>query len=51
MTYDWRNDDLTLPLNLMVSQVTKLGEQPIQLQFGGRYYAESPSGGPELFPS
>ncbi|MGQ0593105.1 MAG: hypothetical protein ACT4QB_10770 [Gammaproteobacteria bacterium] len=36
-----------MPLNLLVSQLLKLGKQPIQLQLGGRYYAEKPDGGPD----
>lgn len=47
MTYDWTAAELTLPLNLMLSQVLTLGDRPVQLQFGGRYYADAPPGGPE----
>lgn len=36
-----------MPLNLQVSQLLKLGNQPIQLTLGGRYYAEKPEGGPD----
>jgi len=46
-TYDWANHQWTIPINAMVSQLLKVGKLPIQLQFGGRYYAEGPSGGPE----
>jgi len=46
-TYDWENTQWTIPLNLSVSQVLKLGSQPIQLSMGGRYYAEKPKGGPD----
>lgn len=46
-SYDWNESDWTVPVNLMVSQVLKIGTQPISLQIGGRYYAESPGGGPE----
>lgn len=46
-TYDWENDQWTVPLNLQVSQLLKLGNQPIQLTLGGRYYAEKPEGGPD----
>ena len=31
----------------MVSQILKIGKQPISIQFGGRYYAEGPSGAPD----
>ncbi len=46
-TFDWENNQNTLPLNLMVSQVLKIGKLPVSVQLGGRYYAESPEGGPE----
>lgn len=46
-TYDWNNDQWTVPLNLMVAQMLRIGGQPVQLQFGGRYYAESATNGPE----
>ncbi len=46
-TYDWENDQWTVPLNLGVSQILKIGKQPISVQVGGRYYAASPTGGPE----
>ncbi|MFO0829687.1 MAG: hypothetical protein U0572_16220 [Phycisphaerales bacterium] len=46
-SYDWTGDTWTVPINLMVSQVTKIGDQRVQFQFGGRYYATSPDGGPE----
>lgn len=47
MTYDWNEDEWTIPLNLMVGQLTHLGTQPVNFQVGGRYYADAPSGGPE----
>lgn len=46
-SYDWEQDELTLPLNLMLSQVVKVGGQPMSLQIGGRYYADAPTNGPE----
>ncbi len=45
--YDWEHEAWTVPLNLFVSQVLKLGPQPISVSLGGRYYAETPPGGPE----
>ena len=44
-TYDWENDQWTIPLNLMVTQVLKIGKLPVSIQLGGRYYAEAPEGG------
>jgi hypothetical protein len=46
-TYDWENSQWTVPINVNVSQLLKLGAQPIQLSLGGRYYAERPIGGPD----
>jgi len=47
-TYDWNASQWTFPVNLMVSQIFKVGGMPLQFQIGGRYYAEGPSGAPEF---
>jgi len=41
-TFDWRSTSWNIPINLMVSQMIKVGEQPLQLQVGARYWANSP---------
>ena len=46
-TYDWRGNQWTVPINLVASQVLKLGPQRVQLSLGGRYYAEAPEFGPD----
>jgi hypothetical protein len=46
-TYDWVDDQWTVPFNLTVSQILKIGKQPISIQLGARYYADAPSGGPK----
>ena len=46
-TYDWHNRQWTVPVNLSVSQLVKLGKLPVQFAIGGKYYAEGPSGAPE----
>lgn len=46
-TYDWTNDQWTVPMNLLVSQIIKIGDHPVQLFVGGRYYFDAPTGGPE----
>jgi hypothetical protein len=46
-TYDWNGHQWNVPINAFVQQLLKIGKQPVALQFGGRYYAEGPSGGPE----
>jgi hypothetical protein len=46
-SYDWKNEQWTVPINLMVAQLVKIGKTPVQFQLGGKYYAEGPSGAPE----
>jgi hypothetical protein len=46
-TYDWENKQWTVPMNLMVQQLVKIGKQPVALTVGGRYYPERPDGGPD----
>lgn len=46
-TYDWERSQWTVPLNVSVSQLVKIGKQPVQFSLGGRYYAEKPKGGPD----
>ncbi len=35
-TYDWKSHLWSVPINLMVSQVVKIGELPVSFQLGGR---------------
>jgi len=46
-TYDWQREQWSVPANLIVSQMLKIGEHPIQLFGGIRYYLEKPDSGPE----
>lgn len=46
-TYDWNAEEWTIPLNLFVTQLVKIGGLPVSLQLGGRYYMDKPSGGPD----
>jgi hypothetical protein len=46
-TYDWSHRQWTVPLNVSVSQLLKIGKQPIQLSLGAKYYAEGPNSGPD----
>ncbi|WP_050025598.1 hypothetical protein [Verrucomicrobium sp. BvORR034] len=46
-TYDWEARQWTVPLNVVLSQLFKVGSQPVQAFVGGRWYAEGPTGGPE----
>lgn len=46
-SYDWHNSQWTVPINVSISQLIMVENQPVQLSFGTRYYAEKPDGGPE----
>jgi hypothetical protein len=47
-TYNWKTQEWSVPVNVVVQQLLKVGGQPISLQAGVRYWADSPSGaGPE----
>jgi len=36
-----------VPLIFQISQILKIGRQPISIQIGGKYYADSPRYGPD----
>jgi hypothetical protein len=44
-TYDWKNEQWNVPIAMLVGQVLKIGNQPIQVTAGPRYYMDSPQGG------
>jgi len=46
-TYDWKTHQWTVPVNFMLQQMVKVGDQPVSLQLGYRYYAEKPDYGPD----
>ena len=46
-TYDWENEQWTVPINFQVSQMLKIGDLPMQAFVGARYYAEGPENGPD----
>jgi hypothetical protein len=46
-SYNWTSDSLTLPVNFTVNQLTTIGQQPIQVGGGIRYYIDKPAGGPD----
>ncbi|MBY5541397.1 transporter [Rhizobium leguminosarum] len=46
-TYDWEAHDWSVPINLTVSKLVKVNEQPISLTAGLRYWAAAPDDGPE----
>ncbi|HXG80236.1 MAG TPA: hypothetical protein VNJ05_00380 [Sphingomicrobium sp.] len=45
-TYDWKSDKWIVPINANVSQLVRVGKQPMSFGMGGRYYVSSPTGGP-----
>lgn len=45
--YDWQHDQWNVPVNLIVSQLIKIGGQPVSVFGGVRHYLETPDGGPE----
>jgi hypothetical protein len=50
-TANWNNTPgdakWTVPLIFQISQILKIGKQPISLQIGGKYYADSSRYGPD----
>jgi hypothetical protein len=46
-TYDWIDDEWSIPINLEVKQMLKVGKQPLQVGAGARYWADAPESGPE----
>ncbi|MEJ2470806.1 MAG: hypothetical protein P8Y96_06785 [Desulfuromonadales bacterium] len=48
-SYDWKNEEWSMPLNATVSKVTKIGDQLVSIGGGVRYWADSPDNGPEGF--
>ena len=47
-TYDWEGNDWSVPVNFSVTQLFKIGKQPMSLQLGARYWADTPEDtGPE----
>jgi hypothetical protein len=46
-SYDWENSQWTVPLTASVSQLLRLGPQPVSLALGVDYYVERPSSAPD----
>jgi hypothetical protein len=43
-TYDWKASQWSVPVNLTLTQILKVGKQPLSLQVGVRYWADTPDG-------
>ncbi len=48
-TYDWDQSEWSIPVNLLLSKVAKLGRLPVSIGAGVRYWADSTDDGPEGF--
>jgi hypothetical protein len=46
-TYDWENEQWTVPLQAGASKIHVFGKRPVSLGLFGRYFAERPDTAPE----
>jgi hypothetical protein len=46
-TYDWEADEWSVPINALVQQMFKVGDQRLQLGGGVRYWVDTPETGPD----
>jgi hypothetical protein len=46
-TYDWEAKGWSIPINVQVTQLLKVGDQLLQVGGGVRYWADAPEAGPE----
>ena len=46
-TYDWENEQWSVPISGIVTKVTKIGNQMVSFGGGVRYWADSPNSGAE----
>lgn len=46
-TYDWVGEEWTVPANFQITQLLKMGNQPVSVGGGFKYYAARPEGGPD----
>jgi len=42
-TYNWNDKQWSVPINMTVTQLLKIGHQPLTLQAGARYWADTPN--------
>jgi hypothetical protein len=45
--YDWKGEQWSLPVNVIVSKVTRIGGQLVSVGGGLRYWADGPASAPE----
>jgi hypothetical protein len=48
-TYNWEAEKWSIPVNVAVSKLVRLGKLPVSLQAGVGYWIEAPDAGPEGF--
>ena len=48
-TYEWKKNDLSLPINMVISKLFNIGKQPISVGGGLRYWVHTPNTGPKDF--
>ncbi|WP_406647206.1 transporter [Aliisedimentitalea scapharcae] len=46
-TYDWIRKDTALPVNFVVTKLVNIGDQPVSIGAGVRYWADSTTNGPD----
>lgn len=46
-SYDWENEQWTVPVNVVYTQIVPIGKQLVSIGAGARYYLEAPDDGPE----
>lgn len=46
-TYDWEDEKWSIPINIQITKVTRIGTQPVSFGGGLRYWADSSPNGPE----
>lgn len=45
--YNWEDSQWAVPINVLVGKVLTIGNQPVQITGGVRYWAETPDNGPD----
>ncbi|WP_206198054.1 transporter [Shimia sediminis] len=45
LTYDWNTDSANVPINMTATKLIQIGNRPVSIGGGLRYYADSPAGG------
>lgn len=46
-SYNWETEEWSVPINAQVSKLTRIGNQPVSIGVGARYWANSTPTGPE----